>query len=546
MFTPSPHPVYKIPSRDQYEKDPDATFKYLLAREQKIKLEIADPLRYGFEPDSWQLARKAIAEGKRELVILGGNRAAKTEFAAKLTHEVLGGRENAEVWACQTTEDNSIQMQQPYLWKYMPPEYTNIKKNTVTNIQYTKKNGFSNGVFIYPNGSRCVCKNYAQDVKVIEGGECDLIWCDELVPLDWIETLRYRLVTRGGLLLITFTAIQGWSPTVKEYLQGAKVILSRPAELLGNTPVPLIQQPKRKNSSVIYFHTKDNPFAGYDNLVKLLDGAPREEILTRAYGVPVRSATTQFPKFDETIHVVRPDQVPTTGTRYQFIDPASGRNWFMLWVILDARGRHFVYREWPAEGSHVPGEGDVGAWAIPDGKLHDGKAGEGQRCFGWGLKKYVSEIYRVEGKKLVEGEEETEVEAYDSSTGEEVFQRWMDSRFGATPTMKNDQTNTLLDQLNQELDFPIHPAPYDMIDEGVSLINDLLDYDKLKPIDINNEPRLYVSSDCPAVIFALKEWTGRDGKTGASKDPVDCLRYMAMARLVDVDGVPACTEVNCY
>jgi hypothetical protein len=26
----------------------------------------------------------------------------------------------------------------------------------------------------------------------------------------------------------------------------------------------------------------------------------------------------------------------------------------------------------------------------------------------------------------------------------------------------------------------------------------------------------------------LKEWTGQDGQKGASKDPIDCLRYLAV------------------
>lgn len=532
MFVPSPHPVYKLPTREQYLADPDAVSKYLQDREKRINLEIIDPLRYGFEPDSWKLARKQIEGGAKELLIMGGNRAGKTEFAAKLAHEVLSSRDNAEVWCCQTTEDNAIQMQQPYVWKYMPPEFREIRKNTVTNIQYTKKNGFSNGAFIYPNGARCVFKNYAQDPKVIEGGECDLIWCDELVPLNWIQTLRYRLATRGGLLLITFTAIEGWSPTVKEYLQGASTVLERPAELLGGTVrVPLVQQPKRKNAKVVYFHTQDNPFAGYNNLVKILEGAPKEEILTRAYGVPVKSSTTRFPKFDERTHVIHPDRIPKQGTNYQFVDPASGRNWFMLWIRVDARGRNFVYREWPCEGAYIPGEGEAGAWAEPCGKKHDGKPGDGQRSFGWGLKKYIEEITRLES--VIE------------PGPEYILQRWMDSRFGATPTLKNDQSNTLLDELNG-LDFPIAPAPFDLIDEGVSLINDLLDYDRNKEIDINNEPKLYISSDCPATIFALKEWTGADGKTGACKDPVDCLRYMAMSHLVDIEGAELVTKVRCY
>jgi hypothetical protein len=31
------------------------------------------------------------------------------------------------------------------------------------------------------------------------------------------------------------------------------------------------------------------------------------------------------------------------------------------------------------------------------------------------------------------------------------------------------------------------------------------------------------------VIYALQEWTGRDGKTGACKDPIDVLRYLVLS-----------------
>jgi hypothetical protein len=527
------HPVYPVPTREQFLADPDGCAKYIEQRNQTIQAEQADPLRHGYEPGSWRYAREAIGAGTKELLIMGGNRAGKTEFAAKLVHEVLGAGNNKEAWCCQTTDENSITMQQPFVWKYMPPEYTNLKKGQVTNILYSKKNGFSNGAFIYPNGSRCVFKNYAQDIKVIEGGECDLIWCDELVPLGWIQTLRYRLATRGGLLVITFTAIEGWSPSVKEYLQGAtstELVHSNKKDFpsLKGELVPLQQQPIRRNARIVYFHTESNPFAGYRNLVKILDGASREEILTRAYGVPLRSMVSRFPKFNERIHVIPPGKIPLQGSNYHIIDPASGRNWYMLWVRVDVRNRLFVYREWPCEGCYIPGEGEVGPWAEPDGRKHDGKPGTGQTSFGWGLNRYIEEIRRLE-----------------DASSEDIVQRWMDSRFGQSPTMHNDQTNTILDELNG-LDFPVAPAPYDMIDEGVSLINDLLSYDKRQDVSSENEPHLYISSECRAAIFALKEWTGADGKGGASKDPIDCLRYAAMANLQNVEEMQWVTAGGAY
>jgi len=38
-------------------------------------------------------------------------------------------------------------------------------------------------------------------------------------------------------------------------------------------------------------------------------------------------------------------------------------------------------------------------------------------------------------------------------------------------------------------------------------------------------PRLFVSEDCPNTIYALENWRGVDGEKGATKDPVDCVRY---------------------
>jgi hypothetical protein len=78
-------------------------------------------------------------------------------------------------------------------------------------ICYTQKNGFSENKFILPNGSECVLRNYAQDITVVEGGDCDIMWCDELVPLQSdrpalsrsrSETLTGNLATRLILTVI--------------------------------------------------------------------------------------------------------------------------------------------------------------------------------------------------------------------------------------------------------------------------------------------------------------------------------------------------------
>jgi len=519
-----PHPVYPLPSFEDSIADPVRVKEYLLKRNELIELELTDPWRYGYRPPVWNLVEAEINAGQREILILGGNRASKSEYAGRKTVEALDSGEKKRVWCLQTNEANSVEMQQPIVWRYIPIEYKGLKKSQVTNISYTQKNGFSENKFILPNGSECVFRNYAQyaqDSTVVEGGDCDMIWCDELVPLNLVETLRYRLVTRGGILIITFTPIEGYTPTVKEFLDGARTTQWAHAELLGEK-VPRVQRCVRKGSSIVYFHSADNPFGGYETMKKTLAGAPKNEIKTRAYGIPTRAILARFPKFRDSVHVIEPERIPREGTRYQFVDPASARNWFMIWVLVDARDRHFIYREWPCEGVYIPGIGDPGSWAEADGRKADGRAGQAQTSYGWGLERYVQEIERVETTGTSpEGEPERE----------EIVARWMDSRFGNTPNLKNDAATTMIEECAL-LDLPFAPAPLDPIEEGVSLINSLLDFDP----DSGKEPKLFISSECKAVIFSLKVWTGKDEKLGACKDPVDCVRWMAIAGLCDIGG----------
>ena len=184
----------------------------------------------------------------------------------------------------------------------------------------------------------------------------------------------------------------------------------------------------------------------------------------------------------------------------------------MLWVLVDEYGRHWCYREWPASGSYIPGVGDPGEWAEADGRKLDGRAGPAQTSYGWGIIKYLEEIRRLE-------------------EGEEIFERWMDSRFGNSPTQVADSATTLLEEC-ASLGMAFSPAPADPVEEGVSLINSMLD----SGYESQKEPRLYISRACPALIFGLKVWTGKDEKKGACKDPIDCLRWVAVAGLMDSAG----------
>lgn len=511
----TPHPVIVAPSEDEIrilaeKHGTEAITQLLQLREDKILAEKMDPYRHGYEPKHWKDCDE-ILKTKNEILVLGGNRAGKTEWAAKRVIQTLVNKPDARVWCLHTTNSSSIQMQQNVIWKYMPPELKNARKTKITNIQYSQKNGFSDNTFILPNRSQCFFMNYAQDKKVIEGGEVDLIWCDELVPLDWVETLRYRAITRRGKLVITFTPVLGYSQVVKEYVAGCRFKKTLPASLLapdkvhvGGCPaghMPYIAESMNSNCGVVWFHSQLNPYNPFDQLAATLEGKTSNEMKIRAYGWAENTAGSQIPSFTD-LSVVTEDKIPKEGTNFMVVDPAGARNWFMLWLRMDKDGNGFIYREWPDVSN--------GEWALPSEKP-DGRAGSGQRNgAGRGIADY---------KQLIRDLEGTEV----------IAERYIDPRAGATQSIQQDGGTSLIELLDQGEDpMYFQPAAGVNIEQGIAIINDLFYYNHSEPLSPINQPRLYVSENCKNLIFSLREWTNMDGDKGACKDPIDCLRYLVV------------------
>lgn len=529
-FVPTPHPYFKLPDADfAKEVGAEKTMELLLQREELIQLEKKDPFHYGIEPEHWQMADEEFSQVD-ELLILGGNRSGKSCYASKRVVKCINDIPEANVLCMHTTASTSVEQQQQYIWQYLPSEWKQAKKGKVTNLTFSKKGGFTESCCVAPNGSRIFFRNYSQSLEsgVLEGSEWDMVWADELCPLDFIHTLRFRLTTRSGLpapnypdgypwrgLLLTFTPITGYTPVVREFMQGASNIKTIDADpdLLPNEKVPVIQQPLKENTRIVYFHSVWNKFNDYNALKRTLKNDPKQKILIRAYGLATATAHGQFPRFGDA-HLVNSDQIPEKGTNYMIVDPSHGKNWVMIWVRVAPDGKAYVYREFPSQVEPIEGIGMAGEWAVA-GKKIDGDVGLAQASFGFSLAKYKQIIEDLEGE-------------------EEIFLRIMDSRFGASPTPTKSGMTTLIDQM-ADLGMFFEPSVGVKIEEGVTMINDLLDYNPEQPIDSLNTPRLFVHEDCKNLRFALSVWTGRDGKTSASKDFVDVLRYYCLSAPTFID-----------
>ena len=501
---------------------PERLIEYWERREAAVQREREDPFNFGTELYHWALADEQLKD-RSELLILGGNRSGKTEYAAKRVVQSLVANPGAIIWCFTATSQNSIAHQQAAVYRYLPNEYKTLGRSRTAYVSYSVKNGFTASSFVLPNRSQCVFRNWSQDISTIEGGEIGCpddpkpgtfnisAWFDEEVPLNFLSTTRYRTLTRAdsdglpGRIISTFTTVSGWTQTVSSYLSGARTLKDREADLLEDERVPILQQPVRQNARVVYFHTKDNPYGGWQAMKAQLKGAKRDEILCRAYGVPTKASNQVFANLDSRV-ILKHEDIPVISdpekhpsVRILSIDPAGNKSWFMLLIEVSANGTHYVTKEWP--------DPEIGEWADLE-RGERGRPGEGAKPNGFGIKDYAEVI-----REMIGDDEDCEI--------------IIDPRLGAATYQKSEGTSNIINDLADE-GIHAYPAEGLPIDDGLQAINSLLAYDRSKPISFDNHPKLYFSDRCGNTLFCMMNYKLEDGPKGVCKDPVDCLRMAAV------------------
>lgn len=521
------HPILKTPSRAQLEallkeKGPQAVYEVWKAREDAIALSNQDPLRHGFELEHWLEADKLLTEYDT-LFVSGGNRSSKTEMGARTVVKAALENPNSEIVCFAQDNDASVRIQQKAVFRYLPPEFKKKQKGQVEYLNYTAKNGFTGASLILPNGSAIYFHTYSQFISnrtKFEGYETGStqpnwlnigVWLDEyLEDGDLVETFRFRLATRDSKMILTFTPIDGYTPFVASFIKNAETLQTRTAELLGGKEVPFIQYSPNKEAGIIYFHSILNPFGGYERIAKELKNDTQDVIMTRAYGIPVKSMATMFPLFNTNVHVI--DKMPKISkekhTVYQVIDPAGARNFFCIWAAVDEDENVTILREWPDRDTH-------GEWAtFGDPKW---KFGPASKKLGYAIKTDTEEYSYCHLFKQIEEE-----------LGVEVFERIGDSRFMATE--HDDQ-----DMFTDFLDKGMHVVPSDgrTEDSGIQLIDQWFAYNPNIEIDSINKPKLHIHTSCGNLIYSLLNYQPDGKRTEPLKDPIDCLRYLRTANCGD-------------
>ena len=520
------HPILISPTDEEIvflgENDPQLLKKLHEAHEGRIKAAEEDPVRHGFNLDGWERIKDGLGT-YNECLCLGGNRSGKTTGCAKILMESVTNNPDGHVVCFSQNADTSVKVQQAAVWEMIPKEFKKKTKSVEGYINYSMQNGFTGSSFIFPDTrTRVDFKTYTQfsnNQTILEGFEFGFragdqlnigTWLDEYLGDDaLINTLRFRLATRNSKMLIAFTPINGYTPFISEYLKGSETLKTKRAELL-NRELPVQQYSPKRDASVVYLHSDENPFGGYERIAKDLRDRPEEEILVRAYGVPVKSITSLLPLFNTEVNVLseKPNKYGMSFpdisdklkfTVYQVVDPAGARNFTALWAAVDREGYVYICREWPDRNTY-------GEWALfgdPKWKL-----GPATRKIGLNVEGYANLFQEIE-----------------EELGVEVFERIGDSRYFARENDNNEDLFTLFD----DFDMLFHPSDGRIEEVGISAVDEWFTYNPNEPIDLVNRPMCYVHKDCGNLIDSLLNYNSQGKSDEALKDFFDLIRYLRMS-----------------
>ncbi len=269
----------------------------------------------------------------KERLFMAANRIGKSEGGAyEVTCHLTGkypdwwtGRrftEPVEVWACGTTSETTRDIVQAKLLG--PPDGVGVwaggmvPPNLV--VKHTKRpHGLTNSlesVWVrHVSGGVSVVglKTYEQGRKSFEGTAKHVIWCDEEPPADCYTEMLYRTLTTQGIVLTTFTPLQGMSEVVTGFLE--------PTE------------EARNHKFYIQAGWRDVPHLSENDKAALMATTPLHQIKARTEGEPVLGSGAIYPIAEDQI-TVPTRAIPETWRRVYGMDVGWNRT-AVIWAAQD-------------------------------------------------------------------------------------------------------------------------------------------------------------------------------------------------------------------
>lgn len=292
----------------------------------------------------------------KERLFMAANRVGKSEGGAfEVTCHLTGkypqwwtGRrfeDPVEVWACGTTSETTRDIVQTKLFGpadkigewvggMVPPnlvgKFTRRSHGLANSLESVWVQHASGGTSIVG------LKTYEQGRKSFEGTAKHVIWCDEEPPADCYTEMLYRTLTTHGIVLVTFTPLQGMSEVVTGFLE--------PSE------------EARSHKFYIQAGWKDVPHLSETDKAALIATTPPYQIKARTEGEPVLGAGAIYPIAEEQI-IVPTRAVSDTWRRVYGMDVGWNRT-AAIWAAQDpGSGALELYDE------HYMGQGEPASHA---------------------------------------------------------------------------------------------------------------------------------------------------------------------------------------
>ena len=184
----------------------------------------------------------------RERCFVAANRTGKSETGAfestaHLTglypHWWIGKRYDrpVQMWACGTTGKKTREVVQAKLCGRLAPEEemghgdhdVGLGTGMIPGhliVKHAMKQGTPNAIDMawvrhVTGGLSCVTfKSYEQGREGFDGDAVEVIWLDEECPMDIYTESLLRTMTVGGIVMVTFTPLQGLTPLVLSFMPG--------------------------------------------------------------------------------------------------------------------------------------------------------------------------------------------------------------------------------------------------------------------------------------------------------------------------------------
>jgi phage terminase large subunit-like protein len=209
-------------------------------------------------------------------------------------------------------------------------------------IKTTAKSGISDAVDTvlvkHASGgtSQAVLKSYDQRRESFQGTEQDVIWLDEEPGLDIYTECLLRTMTNNGLIMLTFTPLQGLTETVMQFLPNGE-----------------IQERGEGSKCVVMASWADVPHLTPEVQAELLASIPPFQRDARSKGIPQLGSGAIYP-VPETEFLVDPMAIPEHWPRAYGLDVGWNRTAAIFGAIdrdndiLYLTGEHYRGQAEPA------------------------------------------------------------------------------------------------------------------------------------------------------------------------------------------------------